>query len=44
LSKQKFAQELEYEIVKLIIELSGGNSAKLPEILGFPPNLKSSEQ
>ena len=44
LTKQKFAQELEYEIVKLIIELSGGNSAKLPEILGFPPNLKSSEQ
>ena len=32
------------KIVKLIIELSGGNSAKLPEILGFPPNLKSSEQ
>ena len=37
-AKQKFAQELEFEIIKLIIELSGGNSAKLPEILGFPPN------
>ena len=44
MAKQKFAQELEYEIVKLIIELSGGNSAKLPEILGLPPNIKSSEQ
>ncbi|MFO0479515.1 MAG: hypothetical protein ACK50L_12180, partial [Bacteroidota bacterium] len=44
MAKQKFARELEYEIVKLIIELSGGNSAKLPEILGFPPNIKSSEQ
>ena len=32
------------KIVKLTVELSGGNSAKLPEILGFPPNLKSSEQ
>lgn len=44
IAKQKFAQELEYEIMKLIIELSGGNVAKLPEILGFPPNPKSSEQ
>ncbi len=43
-AKQKFAQELEFEIIKLIIELSGGNKDKLPEILGFPPNLKSSEQ
>lgn len=37
-AKQKFAQELEYEIVKLIVELSGGKPDKLPQILGFPPN------
>ena len=43
-AKQKFAQELEYEIIKLIIGLSGGNPDKLPEILGFPPNKRSSEQ
>ncbi len=43
-AKQKFAQELEFEIMKHIIELSGGNPGKLPEILGFPPNLKASEQ
>jgi len=43
-AKQKFAQELEFEIIKHIIELSGGNPNKLPEILGFPPNLNSSEQ
>lgn len=35
-AKQKFAQELEYEITKLIIKLSGGNPDKLAEILGFP--------
>lgn len=37
-AKQRFAQELEYEITKLIIELSGGNPNKLPEILGLPPD------
>jgi hypothetical protein len=44
MSKQKFARELQYEIVKLIIKISGGNSDKLHEIFGFPPNIKSSEQ
>lgn len=44
MAKQKFAQELEYEIVKLIIELSGGIPTKLTEILEFSANLKSSEQ
>jgi IS4 transposase len=37
-AKQKFSQELEYEIMKQIIELSGGNPNNLPQILGFPPN------
>lgn len=35
--KQKFAQELEFEITKHIITLCGGDSSKLNKVLGIPP-------
>ena len=38
LVKQKFAQELELEIVKILITLCGGDPIKLNTVLGKPPS------